>query len=141
MIRYVLMIALFFPLTACQGTPSSEAPQVSAAASKPPPKDNAVLLSPSLKSAIKAHVSASLKDPYSAKFSPITASENAEGTQYRICGFVNAKNSFGGYVGMKPFQLLYNVDSKRIVHTGIGDNDIMASTIVDACKIMNVPGF
>ena len=141
MIRYVLIVALVSSLTACQSTPPSEAPQRGNSALKSAPKDKAVLISPSLKKVIKAHVSASLNDPYSAKFGSITASQNTEGTQYRICGFVNAKNSFGGYAGMKPYQLLYNVDSKRFVHSRIGENDFMVSAILDTCKIMNVPGF
>jgi hypothetical protein len=141
MIRYFLVVALSFSLAGCQSSPPSEAPKVSPAASKSAAKDSVVSLSPGLKNAIKARVSASLKDPYSAQFGPITASQNAEGTQYRICGFVNAKNSFGGYVGMKPFQLLYNTDSNQFVHTGIGENDIIASTILETCRIMNVPGF
>lgn len=44
-------------------------------------------------------VRAALKDPDSAKFSNVRVKE---GTAF-VCGQVNAKNSFGGYVGPIPF--------------------------------------
>ncbi len=43
-----------------------------------------------------------LKDPNSAILGQIEAGPEESGTIY-ICGFVNAKNSFGGYTGDKPF--------------------------------------
>ncbi len=54
-----------------------------------------------------------LKDPYSAKFSSV--SQHRDGT---ICGLVNAKNSYGAYVGIKPFAIpsdgmAYIVDDKN----------------------------
>jgi hypothetical protein len=45
----------------------------------------------------KATVIATLKDPDSARFGPITTDGKV------ICGTVNAKNAFGGYVGPKVF--------------------------------------
>lgn len=42
-----------------------------------------------------------LKDPYSAKFRAMPP--RSDGT---ICGLVNAKNSYGGYVGQRPFAIL-----------------------------------
>ncbi|MBC2858764.1 hypothetical protein [Stappia sp. 28M-7] len=43
-----------------------------------------------------------LKDPESARFGTIVAGANADGV-VTACGWVNAKNSFGGYTGEKPF--------------------------------------
>ncbi|MBS7696272.1 MULTISPECIES: hypothetical protein [unclassified Chelatococcus] len=52
--------------------------------------------------AIQSAVKRDLKDPYSAHFGEIKATRGADGTVV-ACGFLNAKNSFGAYTGMKPF--------------------------------------
>ncbi|TAX22773.1 hypothetical protein ELI02_28010 (plasmid) [Rhizobium leguminosarum] len=51
---------------------------------------------------IKESLSGSLKDPYSAVFGQIKTGMASNGV-IRVCGTVNAKNSFGGYVGMMPY--------------------------------------
>ena len=43
-----------------------------------------------------------LKDPDSAKFGPMVAGLGKTGVA-SVCGWVNAKNSYGGYSGMSPF--------------------------------------
>lgn len=52
--------------------------------------------------AIEAGVKRRLKDPNSAMFDRIQVSKVNQNT-YNVCGFVNAKNSFGGYSGNAPF--------------------------------------
>lgn len=55
---------------------------------------------------LKAAAAQKLADPYSAKFEAIRARTvpNLKGRPTRvICGTVNAKNAFGGYVGAQPF--------------------------------------
>lgn len=57
----------------------------------------------------KAAVAAKLKDPASARFEGLDRAmrRNVNGTPMdSICGFVNAKNSYGGYTGPKPFLYL-----------------------------------
>lgn len=44
----------------------------------------------------------SLKDPGSAQFGEMFAAKTENG-ETMICGYVNAKNSYGGYTGMAPF--------------------------------------
>lgn len=51
---------------------------------------------------VEGAVAAVLKDPESARFSPIQAFFDGK-VATRVCGTVNAKNSFGGYVGARPF--------------------------------------
>ena len=46
----------------------------------------------------KESVLALLKDPDSAKFGTVVVTDSGI-----VCGYVNAKNSFGGYTGEKPF--------------------------------------
>jgi hypothetical protein len=51
---------------------------------------------------LKNDVARGLKDPDSARFgATFRAAES--GGQTLVCGYVNAKNSYGGYVGEKPF--------------------------------------
>ena len=47
------------------------------------------------------NVKSQLNDPYSAQFTPIVV-EQSIGFRNAV-GCVNAKNAYGGYVGLKPF--------------------------------------
>jgi TPR repeat protein len=49
----------------------------------------------------KASVLKTLRDPGSAQFSDVVAHKN--GSDAIVCGFVNAKNGYGGYTGRKAF--------------------------------------
>lgn len=52
----------------------------------------------------KAIVANKLKDPESAQFKDLVQRPPSEpGKSAVVCGWVNAKNSYGGYVGFKPF--------------------------------------
>lgn len=51
---------------------------------------------------VEAGVRGRLKDPGSANFGKIVAGKDDQG-KVIVCGLVNSKNSFGGYVGMSPF--------------------------------------
>lgn len=53
-------------------------------------------------SAVKEGVRGSLKDPGSAIFGEIAATEGEHSIFY-VCGVTNGRNSYGGYVGMSPF--------------------------------------
>jgi len=68
------------------------------------------------RSKVEDVVKSSLKDPSSAIFGEIF---EIEGTPY-VCGYVNARNSYGGYVGEKIF---FGVASK------FDDGNIMYSTL------------
>lgn len=50
-----------------------------------------------------------LKDPESARFSSVVYRESAELKTGVVCGFVNAKNSFGGYGGEQAFVVVDGV--------------------------------
>lgn len=56
----------------------------------------------SAEAACKDSVKKQLKDPDSAEFGTVTVTESGAG-KYAVTGTVNARNSFGGYTGMKPF--------------------------------------
>jgi len=55
-----------------------------------------------------------LKDPSTAQFRNLTFHEKSRA----ICGEINGKNSYGGYVGFRPFAY---VDGRAIVMPSSGD--------------------
>lgn len=58
-----------------------------------------------LQKAIKEKLGASLKDPYSAQY---TFDNIGNGV---VCGTINAKNSYGAFVGRKPFTAMFSKDT------------------------------
>lgn len=54
----------------------------------------------------KTFIVMDLKDPESARFRNVFTKENKKedgSISYLVCGEINAKNSYGAYVGYKPF--------------------------------------
>jgi hypothetical protein len=51
-------------------------------------------------------VSALLKDPASAQFRAVAATQSNDKEGWRVCGEVNARNSYGGYTGFRKFAWL-----------------------------------
>lgn len=62
----------------------------------------------------KAKVTGQLKDPSSVQFRNLRFLDQANG---KVCGEVNAKNSYGGYTGFTPF-FYTHADGKVIVDEG-----------------------
>lgn len=60
-------------------------------------------------------VSAKFADPLAVQFKSVKARDNDDGS---ICGLVNAKNAYGGYVGFKPFR--YIIDRRKIYFVNTG---------------------
>lgn len=75
----ILLVALITPLMAH---------------SQQPPKLNEKLLRMEMKQ---------LKDPESAQFRDVKFKSTGESGSWNMCGYVNAKNAFGGYVGFTRF--------------------------------------
>jgi len=48
-------------------------------------------------------VRSKLKDPDSAKFTQLDMKATSDGTMEVLCGMLNAKNSYGGYIGARSF--------------------------------------
>ena len=66
---------------------------------------------PSVADAQRA-VRAELKDPGSAKFRGVKLQKGHDGKPYGYCGWVNAKNSYGGYTGESYF--IYNFKKGKV---------------------------
>ncbi|RAI34523.1 hypothetical protein [Rhodoplanes serenus] len=76
---------------------------------------------------IRAAIGEKLKDPYSAVLSDMVrrTAPNAKGVPTDVvCGLVNAKNSFGGYVGPRPFIYFISQREAHIVDVSAGPNDL-----------------
>lgn len=101
----VLLLAVFLAARTPVSTPVT-IPQAIAAVVEP----TAAEKNEQIKTGIKIMVLTALKDPESARFGPVFMGKNDNG-----CALVNARNSFGGYTGMRPF-----VVNKK----GIHENDV-----------------
>lgn len=63
---------------------------------------------------ITSAIGANMKDPSSTMVKNMV-SDKPEGDMYFVCGQVNGKNSYGGYVGYQPFSalLFFNRSNKQ----------------------------
>lgn len=119
---------LAFCLCGCANVPVNETP-------KAPPATPITLTSQQVKD-IEIGVRASLKDPDSAKFSgPVLGAKRANG-DIEACGTVNAKNSYGGYVGASPYVATLR-DRKVIDSATASGSD--ARFIIEICRDRGVP--
>lgn len=80
---------------------------------------------------VKEGVRKELKDPDSAKFDGIAGAKAAGEKDITVCGFVNARNSYGGYTGKKPFLGL--LGSKGYVVIGIGGDQASTGAAYITC--------
>lgn len=81
--------------------------------------------------AVKAGTKLGLKDPDSARFDhPILAVMDETG-QIWVCSSVNAKNSFGGYTGDKPF--IGGFAGDKFAVSGYGGEDTDNTVIFNSC--------
>lgn len=123
MLYRALIIAALLALTACQAVPPAPTDaQMARANFGAPPTDHVAI--------VKAYYGATLKDPGSAQYRTITDPVQfwlgVRGTQagvygYLVCATVNAKNSYGGYVGFKTDALLIRDGAVvRVMKDGAG---------------------
>jgi hypothetical protein len=90
---------------------------------------------------INGHLQRVLKDPYSAQIREIhgprkTASPYLDGTKYGygVCYAINAKNSMGGYTGVRShFFLINNGQVTRHLHARGGSYDIAGQAATRHC--------
>jgi hypothetical protein len=125
---FLLSAALL--LTACNSTPR---PTVSAtSAPQPEAKFEDIKLSSAQITKVKQAVIERLKDPESARFNSAFVASKQEGLIY-VCSFVNAKNSYGGYTGNKPFQAILHKD-QTVVFVVLGGDDEDDNYVLNACS-------
>jgi hypothetical protein len=90
-----------------------------------------VALTDRQKSIIRSSIVAQLKDPDSARFGPMAAIATPDG-QMIACGFVNARNSFGGYTGMQPF--VGHFGPGNFIISANGSTPPMYDYVLDQCR-------
>lgn len=89
---------------------------------------------------VKQHMRGLLKDPDSAQFEFQGTPRKGGRTSmfggvkygYAICVRINAKNSFGGYVGYRPN--LFLIKDGRIIDSLMGDGVYMDGAVNSACS-------
>ena len=75
-----------------------------------------------------------LKDPNSAIFGRIVAGVSGDDpNMLSVCGWVNAKNSYGGYTGDRPFMGALMIDSNHFIPIRIGATDSQAGAVLMVC--------
>lgn len=95
-------------LCSCQGTPTPPPPSTPGLPFPNQPAPNPAehtpyALTATERAAVEKGVRNSLKDPMSAMFGEMKASRDPKSKLIQVCGYVNAKNSFGGYTGNALF--------------------------------------
>lgn len=91
------------------------------------------------KAALAKGFAAGLKDPASAQFQwTMVPKRLPEGSSMDYCALVNAKNSYGGYIGAQPFIGMILIANNKIVSglmIGVGESDPRYRNIVpDMCR-------
>lgn len=82
--------------------------------------------------AIQQQLATQLKDPGSAQFGPIQAAISTQDKSVAVCGTVNAKNSYGGYTGTKPYVGALDGGSFRLLVLGGPERDTAVAQSVCA---------
>ncbi|MGX1786143.1 hypothetical protein ACWIGM_05360 [Bosea sp. NPDC055332] len=96
-------------------------------------------LNPAEVASVQKGVKGQLKDPESARFGAVYAAENAKGT-ISVCGYVNAKNSFGGYTGEQIFYgNLAKADKISVfLPIGVGGDSVAQQVMRKMCRDVGV---
>jgi hypothetical protein len=87
--------------------------------------------------ALTAEVRSRLKDPDSAMFRDVRAVRKGD-SPARVCGYVNSRNAFGGYVGFVPFVALQTGPNNFEV-PAIGDDSFGLSEVQLRCREYGIP--
>lgn len=109
-------------------------------ATSPPPVapleiGTAITLSATQVAAVQTGVKQRLKDPASATFRDFKAVTDTKGL-ISVCGYVNAKNGFGGYTGDEPFTGAFA--GERFIAVGIGGTDIETQATRGVCQQVGI---
>ena len=131
MMRLVVSAALLtIALASCQGRGQSTSPTAAIAPGVPTQLSSAQI------KIVQENVRKALKDPESARFG-VTKAAKSDKDVVTVCGFVNAKNSYGGYTGEKPF-LGTLLKSGGFVVISAGGDDASVSASLEVCKASGI---
>lgn len=102
MIKIYTAILAAISLAGCTTAQTPSAPAHIQYAGTPSSSNVPIQLSANQRNAVESGVRGAMKDPDSARFGSISASKSDKGV-ISVCGYVNGRNSFGGYTGEQPF--------------------------------------
>jgi hypothetical protein len=101
-----------------------------------------VPMTPDFQQAVAQAVKSNLKDPYSAVMGPSSARGRIRNgvRELVVCGYVNAKNSFGGYNGMQPYEGVYSMATQHFNIIAMGDESPNAGLMIaSSCRAAGLP--
>lgn len=143
--RIIAAVVALLMLAACE-QPDPYAPRNSpevAANLQPPPEietGELITLSAQQQQQVRVGTAKRLKDPEAARFGKLSATRAKDGS-ITVCGYVNGKNSYGGYTGYSPFMGMFlappNGNTYELVK--IGSRDTEQQAIVSVCGQAGVP--
>jgi hypothetical protein len=129
--RAAIVASLF--LAGCAATPQQQSQRVEAELDRISEHATPVKLTDKQLIAVRKGVAQSLKDPESARFGRIIAGQTSQGIV--VCGYVNGKNSYGGYIGEKPFVgVLVEPDKTKFSVTEIGGAEKETFVAFKVCR-------
>lgn len=90
-----------------------------------------------MRASIESAIRARLKDPESARFGVIFASQGKTGAIF-ACGVVNARNSFGGYTGDTPYVVGMS-SGGDVLDASIASGENSVIVHLSLCRSKNLP--
>jgi hypothetical protein len=94
-------------------------------------------IDPETRQKVAVGLAAAMKDPESMRLGAIRAGHTQDG-KILVCGWVNAKNSFGGYTGDQPFDgyITYGGGFRPAL---LGGSDVEARAALQVCSEAGIP--
>lgn len=131
-----VIVPLCGALFLCSGCVSDSGPPV-------PPATNIkeLVADQPFQQLVRREVAVRLKDPESARFGPMRVpSRNWNGRdELVVCGWVNAKNSYGGYNGQTPYIGKFHDRTKQFELVVMGDESPNAGMMVlSSCRAAGI---
>lgn len=98
-----------------------------------------IALTASQRQQIQSAIRSRLKDPESARFGSMSAVVDGS-KKVHVCGYVNSKNSFGGYVGDELFYGVFNGSRFDMEMKAQAGNDLTSRIVVRTCSEHGIGG-
>jgi hypothetical protein len=103
------------------------------------PKAEPISLTPAMVRSIENGLRVTMKDPQSLILGPVRAGVDRTSNTVVVCGYVNGRNSFGGYTGMQPFIGSAGTDTAGFRPADIGGDSNNQWAISTQCKLRGLP--
>jgi uncharacterized protein YceK len=115
--------------------PSETITSTSAKTAKPEPTVNAVKATQAEIAVYQRAVDSNLRDPEAARFRSLRVVRDSEGT-LGLCGELNAKNAYGGYIGFSSFYAAtVPVSAKAAAAVLWDEQSVGYETILAKCRV------